>query len=217
VCHRARQQGWQYCATKSVSAVRIEEFLISQLRVRLSREEIRRQIGLTERDWQAFLHDSSGLVRTLVQAVRFQGRTGAVSVELRPLNGSPGDAVRFEYRIETRRRTLPAFSKGQLVQPLGPPARLARLVALAHQLEARVTSGQVKGYDDLARRSGVSPARVAQIVVLTQLAPDIQEYVLFLSAEHAGLITEIELREVAREISWDRQLAMFEELVSGHR
>jgi hypothetical protein len=58
----------------------------------------------------------------------------------------------------------------------------------------------MKDDDDLARRSGVSPARVAQIVILTQLAPAIQEYVLFLSAEHAGLITEIELREVAREI-----------------
>jgi hypothetical protein len=124
--------------------------------------------------------------------------------------------MKFEYRIETRRRTLPAFSKDQSVQPVGPPARLARLVALAHQLEARVTSGQVSDYDDLARLSGVSPARVAQIVILSQLAPDIQEYVLFLSAEHAGLITELKLREIARETRWDRQLAMFEELVDGH-
>jgi hypothetical protein len=37
--------------------------------------------------------------------------------------------------------------------------------------------------------------------------------VRLLSAEHAGLISEIELREVAPETRWDRQLAMFEEPV----
>ena len=217
VCHRARQQGWQHCDTKSVSAARIEESLISQLRVRLSREETRKQIRLGEQDWQAFLHDPAGLVRSLVHAVRYQGRTGTVSVELRPLNGSAADTTNFEYRLAVKRRVLPVFHRNQPVHPVGPPARLARLVALAYQLEIQVRSGEVKDYDDLAQQSGVSPPRVAQIVILSQLAPAIQEYVLFLSAEHSGLITEIELREVAREIRWDRQLAMFEELVGGHR
>jgi hypothetical protein len=30
--------------------------------------------------------------------------------------------------------------------------------------------------------------------------------VLFLSVEHAGLITELQLREIAGELRWDRQL-----------
>jgi len=56
------------------------------------------------------------------------------------------------------------------------------LVALAHWLEGMVESGQVKDYRELARLAQVSTARVAQIIVLAQLAPRIQEYVLFLSA-----------------------------------
>jgi hypothetical protein len=60
----------------------------------------------------------------------------------------------------------------------------------------------------------VSPARIAQIVILSQLAPEIQEYVLFLSAEHAGLITEPELREIARELRWDRQRTLFRQMLS---
>ena len=119
----------------------------------------------------------------------------------------------FEYRLPVRRRTLPPFQTNQVIESLGPPGRLARLVALSHQLEARVRSGQVRDYYELARLSEVSPARIAQIVILSQLAPAIQEYVLFLSAEHAGLITELQLREIAREIHWDRQLALFNELV----
>lgn len=122
----------------------------------------------------------------------------------------------FEYRLPGRRRSLPEFPPNQPIEAVGPPARLARLVALAHQLEARVKSGQVKDYDALAHLSGVTPERIAQIVILSQLAPAIQEYVLFLSAEHAGLISEVDLREIAREIRWDRQRVMFRDLVSRH-
>jgi hypothetical protein len=122
----------------------------------------------------------------------------------------------FEYRLPVRRRALPPFQSDHAIEPVGQPARLARLVALSHQLEARVQSGQVKDYDALARLNGVSPARIAQIVILSQLAPAIQEYVLFLSAEHAGLITEVELREIAREIHWNRQLGRFQDLVARH-
>jgi hypothetical protein len=122
----------------------------------------------------------------------------------------------FEYRLAVRRRTLPPFQLNRPIESVGPPARLARLVALSHQLEAKVRSGQVNDYDELARLYQVSPARIAQIVILSQLAPAIQEYVLFLAVEHAGLLTEVELREVAREIRWDRQVARFQDLVSQH-
>jgi hypothetical protein len=122
----------------------------------------------------------------------------------------------FEYRLPVRRRTLPAFDPSEPIEAEGPPAQLSRLLALSHQLEAKVRSGEVKDYDELAKSSGVSPARIAQITILSQLAPAIQEYVLFLSNEHAGLITEIQLREVARDIRWDRQLALFGELVAKH-
>lgn len=122
----------------------------------------------------------------------------------------------FEYRLPLRRRTLPPFGPNHPIEPSGPPAQLAHLVVLSHQLEAEVRSGQAKDYDELAKSSGVSPARIAQIAMLSQLAPAIQEYVLFLSTEHAGLITEIHLRQIAREIRWDRQLSLFQRLLARH-
>lgn len=122
----------------------------------------------------------------------------------------------FEYRLPLRRRTLPVFDPNQPIEPAGPPAQLARLVALAHQFEVKVRSGEVKDYDELAKSSGVSPARIAQIAILSQIAPAIQEYLLFLSTEHAGMITEIQLRGIAHEIRWDRQLVLFQELVARH-
>ena len=122
----------------------------------------------------------------------------------------------FEYRLPLRRRTLPAFDPNQLIEPAGPPTQLARLVALSHQLEVKVRSGELKDYNELAKSSAVSPARIAQIAILCQLAPAIQEYMLFLSAEHGGMITEIQLRQIAREVRWERQLVLFQQLVARH-
>jgi hypothetical protein len=123
----------------------------------------------------------------------------------------------FEYKIPTRRGALPPFRPEPVNEPVGRPQRVARLVALAHKLEARVRFGEVNDYAELAKLAHVSPARIAQIVILVQLAPDIQEYVLFLSSEHAGLISERELREIAREPLWDRQRALFQEMFHRRR
>jgi len=112
---------------------------------------------------------------------------------------------------------LPPLQPEPAIVPVGRPPRLARLVALAHRLEALVRSGEVKDYMELAELAHLSPARIAQIVILAQLAPEIQEYILFLSAEHAGLIAERQLREIAREAHWDRQRARFEGLLRRRR
>jgi hypothetical protein len=123
----------------------------------------------------------------------------------------------FEYKIPTRRGVLPPLRPEPVGEPVGRPPRIARLIALAHKLEARVRFAEVNDYAKLAKLAHVSPARIAQIVILVQLAPDIQEYVLFLSSEHAGLISERELREIAREPLWDRQRALFQDLFHRRR
>jgi hypothetical protein len=91
---------------------------------------------------------------------------------------------------------------------------LARLLALAHKLEGVVRSGKVKDYAELARLAHVSSARIGQIVILAQLAPAIQERILFLPSEHETPLAERELRAVAREPRWDRQQALFERLLA---
>ena len=86
---------------------------------------------------------------------------------------------------------------------------MARLLALAHKLDGLVRHGTVKNYRELAELGHVSPARLSQILVLLNLAPAIQEYILFLSAGEGGFITESELRSIAREPRWDRQFSNF--------
>jgi hypothetical protein len=78
-----------------------------------------------------------------------------------------------------------------------------------------VRSGRVQDYAELARLAQVSRARIGQIVMLGQLAPAIQERILFLSTEHAGQIAERELLHIARLPRWDHQCESFERLLSA--
>ena len=94
-------------------------------------------------------------------------------------------------------------------EPNGPPPRIARLIALAHKLEELVRTGAVESYGELARLGFISPARLSQILILAQLAPAIQEYVLFMPAKEAGSVEELDLREIAREPCWGQQCSVF--------
>jgi hypothetical protein len=122
--------------------------------------------------------------------------------------------MRLEFTVPFRRVLTPRILLTATAPvPQGHPPRIARLVALAHKLDGLVRSDAVKDYGELARLGHISPARLSQIMVLLQLAPQIQEYVLFLSAGDARLISEMTLRKIAREPRWDCQHKLFDELL----
>jgi hypothetical protein len=97
--------------------------------------------------------------------------------------------------------------------PQGNPPRIARLLALAHKLDALVQAGAIAGYGELARLGHASPARLTQIMLLLHLAPSIQEEVLFLTAGDGQFVAELALRRIAREPRWDYQRKLFDELL----
>ena len=122
--------------------------------------------------------------------------------------------MKIEYTVPLRRRVPPpAFNPtptGELPQR---PHRIARMLALAHRLEELVRSGAVRDHGELARVRQVSPARICQFLTLLHLAPAIQEYLLFLTADETMPITAPVLRKIAREPRWDCQRAIFKSLL----
>lgn len=86
------------------------------------------------------------------------------------------------------------------------PARVARMLALAHRLQRAIDSGEIQDRATLARQYGLTRARVTQLLNLTLLAPDLQEQVLGLEAVD-GLepLTERGIRVVAAQASWEEQ------------
>ena len=86
------------------------------------------------------------------------------------------------------------------------PARVARQVALAHALQARIVSGEFENQAQMAEALGLTRARISQLFDLALLAPDIQEEILFLRLPPGVQpLSEAALRPVARHLLWKEQ------------
>jgi len=85
---------------------------------------------------------------------------------------------------------------------------------LADELaEKMIRDGEVRDYADLARLGHVTRARLTQIMNLLNLAPDIQEAILFLPAVTTGddPIHERQLRPIVKVLDWGKQRKMWAE------
>ena len=96
----------------------------------------------------------------------------------------------------------------------GRVPRVARLLALAIRFEELAHTGKVADYAEIARLGHVTRARISQIMSLLDLAPDIQEEILFLPDSKAGrdAITERTLRPLVAESDWRRQRQMWAQI-----
>jgi len=92
--------------------------------------------------------------------------------------------------------------------------RVSRLLALAIRFDGLVRRGEVQDYADLARLGYVTRARITQIMNLLNLAPDIQEEILFLPNTTKGRdpVLERDLRPIAAVPHWNRQRKMWESM-----
>lgn len=110
---------------------------------------------------------------------------------------------RTQARVQRRRRQLAERR----------PARVARRLALAHLIAADIEAGRYKDYADVARRHGLTRARLTQLMNLLLLAPDIQEEVLALEFPVGREpVTERTLRRVLANLCWEDQRAAWAEL-----
>ncbi|MDD5350160.1 MAG: hypothetical protein PHQ12_08110 [Chthoniobacteraceae bacterium] len=118
-------------------------------------------------------------------------------------------------RVESGHKRLKAGPEEPLPKSASIP-RVAKLMALALRFEKLVAEGLVENYADLARLGGVSCARMSQILNLLNLAPDIQEELLFLKKTPGGRepVTEFELRDLVAEVEWGTQRRAWEEMMN---
>ena len=117
--------------------------------------------------------------------------------------------------IRTRRKRLTAFTDS-LPEPAEEvslrkrPARAALLLALAHRWEDEITEGVYRDRADIARKFGLTRARVTQILDLMLLAPIIQKTIIHLeSCGKHEVLTERHMRQIARLVDWRRQVTLW--------
>lgn len=98
--------------------------------------------------------------------------------------------------------------------PAGRIPRISRLMALAIKFDQMIRDGVIADYAELARLGHVTRARMTQIMDLLNLAPDIQEALLFHPSHQAGKdsITERHLRQLTPITDWTKQRCAFRSL-----
>ncbi len=92
--------------------------------------------------------------------------------------------------------------------------RITRLLALALKFEELIRSGMAGNYAAVAQVARVSRSRVTQMTSLLNLAPDIQEEILFLLPTEAKQlqISEPSLRRLTATLLWNKQREQWKNL-----
>jgi len=130
--------------------------------------------------------------------------------------------VSMEYKVDFnngngKRKARKQAAGRRATSPKIP--RITKLLALAHHLQGLLNQGIVKDYADIARLSGLSRARVTQIMNLTLLAPEIQEEILFSKNQNPLLIKmkDRTSRGLLKSPSWKEQLKMWKKVASPYQ
>ena len=120
--------------------------------------------------------------------------------------------VHFEPKRNGRKQMMLGAAPPSV--PLGRVPRVSRLMALAIRFEGLLQAGEVSDYAELARLGHVTRARVTQIMNMLNLAPDIQEAILFLPPVENGRepIKEWHVRPVVKIPEWHRQREKWAEI-----
>jgi len=101
--------------------------------------------------------------------------------------------------------------------PIGRVPRIARLMALAIRCDQLIRDDVIANQSELANFGHVTTARMTQIMSLLNLAPDIQEWILFLPRVELGrdVVKETDIRPIAATLDWRKQRRMWAALQRG--
>lgn len=109
--------------------------------------------------------------------------------------------------IERKMKVVITKRKRRSDTTVGRVPRVAKLMALAIRFDQLIRDGVVANQAELARLGHVTRARVTHIMNLLNLAPEIQEAILFLPATARGrdVIGEQDVRPIANISAWQDQ------------
>ena len=128
-------------------------------------------------------------------------------------NGNAGTLTRRVAADRVVSAVMPRRGKPKPPREPKPP-RVMELLRKALEWQALLESGEVRNQAEIARREGITRARVTQIMGLLDLAPEIQQHILSMpDAVRRPAITERALRPIAQLENAGDQARRFEELL----
>ncbi|MBI2932496.1 MAG: hypothetical protein HYY16_12660 [Planctomycetes bacterium] len=93
--------------------------------------------------------------------------------------------------------------------------RVVELLRKAIEWQALLQSGEASNQAAIARREGITRARITQIIGMLRLAPEIQEHILSLpsTTQRRVALTERALRAIIQQDNPARQCLQFQQLL----
>lgn len=91
--------------------------------------------------------------------------------------------------------------------------RLRKNLLLAYQIEELISEGKAKDFTQAARWLNITKARLSQIMGLLNLAPSIQEEILFNDSDNLRKITVQDILPITAESDWDRQTSLWKAIL----
>ncbi len=117
-------------------------------------------------------------------------------------------ALRFEFDVDlkpVKHKKRPVPKKGFI---------LRQRLLLAYQIHDLLSQGKAQSLHQIGRWLGSCHARMSQLINLLNLAPAIQYEILLSNDPKIHQITEFHIRDIAMEMDWQKQAAMWETLLT---
>ena len=90
--------------------------------------------------------------------------------------------------------------------------KLRQYLVLAYQVQDVLAEGKAKDLGQVAGWLGMTYTRLKQIINLLLLCPKIQEEILLINTDKILQITERKIRNITKEIDWQKQIILWNNL-----
>jgi hypothetical protein len=90
--------------------------------------------------------------------------------------------------------------------------KLRQYLVLAHQIQETISEGKAKDLGQVAGWIGMTYTRIKQITNLLLPCPKIQEEILLINTDKILQITERKIRDITKEIDWQKQIILWNNL-----
>ena len=119
--------------------------------------------------------------------------------------------LKFEFKVDLK-PVRHASYRCRMTKISNEP-KLRQYLVLAYQVQETLAEGKAKDLGQIAGWLGMTYTRLKQITNLLLLCPRIQEEMLLITTDKILQITERKIRDIAKEIDWQKQTRAWNKLL----
>jgi len=199
LCSKAQKRGYKSCPVKSLNTGLLERKVIELLRTIIKDERFKKE------HWEKLTTEQRiPILHSFVKQISYEARSSILEFIL-----CNGKRRSFEVPVNMLKST------GQFNQEkaLRNEPQIRQNLLLAHQAQQLLNEGKAKSLRELSGWLNLSQQRLNQVVSLVLLCPKIQDEIIFGNPKRVALAPEYKLRPITDEISWEKQLVLWQTLL----